>query len=188
MTPTQLVLNASEMSDTFLQPVIRGQNLLVRPMVIEDFEQLYRVAADPLIWAQHPSPLRYQREIFQPWFLEGIKSKGALVVEHLASGFIVGTSRYYDFDAVAQQVSIGFTFLSRDYWGGQTNSELKKLMLSHAFNWVNTVWFHVAPQNFRSQRALEKIGASLSHRAVKELTGGSQEYLFYRIDAPTVSP
>lgn len=170
--------------DTLRQPTIQGESLLLRPMRVDDFESLYRVASDPLIWIQHPSPLRYRREIFLPWFEEGIKSKGALVVIHRNTDEMIGSSRYYDWDPDAQEIAIGFTFLSRPYWGGRTNAELKRLMLDHAFQWVKRVWFHVSPKNMRSQRALEKIGASLSHRGTKMLTGGSQDYLFYKVDAP----
>jgi RimJ/RimL family protein N-acetyltransferase len=132
-----------------------------------DSEALYQAAADPLIWAQHPSP-RYQR---------------AVVVIDRKINQIIGTSRYYEWNESQKEVAVGFTFLARAYWGGPTNAELKKLMLDHAFRWVHTVWFHVAAKNTRSQKAMEKIGARLSHRAIKQFIGGPQEYLFFRIEA-----
>ncbi|WP_248807317.1 GNAT family N-acetyltransferase [Pseudomonas sp. MWU13-2100] len=58
-------------------------------------------------------------------------------------------------------------------------------MLKHAFQWVDTVWFHVASQNIRSQRAMEKIGGKLSHKLIKQLTIGPQENLFYKIERAT---
>jgi RimJ/RimL family protein N-acetyltransferase len=56
-------------------------------------------------------------------------------------------------------VEIGWTFLERRFWGGSYNRELKKLMLDHAFNFVDHVVFVVGEKNLRSQKALEKIGA-----------------------------
>lgn len=166
-----------------LQPSLEGPFLLLRPLQQDDFEALYEAAADPLTWAQHPSPLRYQRAVFEEWFKSAIESKGSLAVIDRNVGKIIGTSRYYELNEQQREVSIGFTFLARAYWGGITNRELKWLMLSHAFRWGETVWFHVAPQNIRSQKAVEKIGARFSHRGVKHLTGGPQEYVFFRMAA-----
>jgi RimJ/RimL family protein N-acetyltransferase len=79
-------------------------------------------------------------------------------------------------------VAIGFTFLVRSHWGGAANAELKGLMLDHAFRWARTVWFHVAASNVRSQKAMEKIGAKLSHQGTRQLSGSQLEYFFFRID------
>ena len=56
-------------------------------------------------------------------------------------------------------VEIGWTFLARAYWGGRYNGEMKRLMLEHAFRSVDRVIFIIGPENRRSQRAVEKIGA-----------------------------
>jgi RimJ/RimL family protein N-acetyltransferase len=51
------------------------------------------------------------------------------------------------------------------------------------------VWFHVDPGNTRSQKALQKIGATLSHTAPIVINGEAQkEYVFFRIDAPPAQP
>ena len=55
-------------------------------------------------------------------------------------------------------------------------------MLKHAFQWVDTVWFHVGADNIRSQRAMEKIGGQLSHTSVKTFAGRSQENRFYKVE------
>jgi RimJ/RimL family protein N-acetyltransferase len=165
-----------------LQPVLEGLTLQLRPLIDDDFEALYASASDPLIWIDHPSPLRYQRAVFQEWFEGALASCGTLVVLERATGKIIGSSRYYDWDESARQVAIGYTFLDRPYWGGAVNAELKRLMLNHAFQWAHTVWFHVAVSNVRSRKAMEKIGAKLSHRSIKKLTGGEHEYFLFRID------
>jgi RimJ/RimL family protein N-acetyltransferase len=54
---------------------------------------------------------------------------------------------------------IGYTFLNRDYWGGKYNLEMKKLMLNHAFQFVNEVQFEIDARNVRSQKGTAKIGA-----------------------------
>ncbi len=85
-------------------------------------------------------------------------SKGALVVIDLKNLKIVGTSRYYDFDPANFSVVIGYTFLTREYWGGKYNWDLKKLMVNYALSFVKTTYFHVGLGNIRSQKAMLKIG------------------------------
>ena len=75
------------------------------------------------------------------------------------TGRIVGTSRYAAYDEERSHVEIGWTFLVRSLWGGEFNAEMKRLMLEHAFRFVNSVLFLVDLENIRSQRAVEKIGA-----------------------------
>jgi RimJ/RimL family protein N-acetyltransferase len=164
------------------QPSLTGPTLLLRPLESEDFDALYRAASDPLIWQQHPSPLRYQRPVFLGWFDDALASQSALVVVHKKSGQIIGSSRYYDWTPENKEIAIGFTFLTRAFWGGATNAELKRLMLEYAFQEAHTVWFHIAPHNWRSRKAMEKIGGQFSHQGMMKLTGGPQEYCFYKIE------
>ena len=141
-----------------LQPSLTGQLLRLRPLRADDFDALFRVAADPLIWEQHPEPNRYQEPTFRRFFDEAIGSGGALAVLDLESGEIIGSSRFHGYDPVEGVIEIGWTFLARAYWGGRYNGEMKRLMLEHAFRWVNRVVFVIGSENRRSQRAVEKIG------------------------------
>ena len=166
-------------------PNIFGETISLRQLKPEDFEELYAAASDPLIWEQHPFPLRYQREVFESgFFLGALASDGALVITDRASNKIIGSSRFYDWDFEKCEVAIGFSFLARCHWGGGANQELKRLMLGHAFRWANVVWFHVGVKNVRSRKAMEKIGGKFSHIEVKEIHGVMHDHAFYRIDAP----
>ncbi len=142
-----------------LQPTLTGDLLLLRPLRHEDFEALYLAASDPLIWELHPQQDRYTRPVFQKYFDSGIELKGAFAIIDRKTGEIIGSSRYHDYDPVGKSVEIGYTFLTRAYWGGEYNRELKGLMLEHAYKWVDVARFFIGGNNFRSQRAVEKIGA-----------------------------
>lgn len=96
------------------------------------------------------------------------------------TGNVVGSSRFYAYDRAKGEIEIGWTFLARSHWGGVFNREMKKLMLGHAFRFVNSVIFLVGPENLRSQRAVEKIGGV---RAGSRLDGSGRESLVYRIEA-----
>lgn len=140
------------------QPVLRGALLELRPLRANDFDGLFRVASDPLIWEQHPEWNRYQPAAFRSFFDEALASGGALVALDRANGHIIGSSRYHGYDEEHSVIEIGWTFLARAYWGGQYNGEMKRLMLEHAFGSVQRVIFVIGPDNRRSQRAVEKIG------------------------------
>jgi RimJ/RimL family protein N-acetyltransferase len=141
-----------------LQPTLVGELIELRPLRADEFDALFRVASDPLIWEQHPENNRYQEPVFRGFFSDAINSGGALVAVERRTGHIIGSSRYYGYDAARSEVEIGWTFLARAYWGGQYNGEMKRLMLEHAFRWVDRVIFVIGPENRRSQRAVEKIG------------------------------
>ena len=160
------------------QPVLRGELLELRPLRADDFDGLFRVAADPLIWEQHPDRNRYQEETFRAFFEEALTSGGALVALDRATGQIIGSSRYHGFDAERSVVEIGWSFLARAYWGGRYNGDMKRLMVEHAFRSVQRVIFVIGPANRRSQRAVEKIGAV---RAGAKTDAHGQERVVYEL-------
>lgn len=143
-----------------LQPTSLADNLIrLVPLKEEDFEKLYTVASDPLIWEQHPNKDRYKREVFQNFFEGAMQSKGAFIVYEQASGKVVGSSRFYDYDEAKSSITVGYTFIGRDYWGKGHNKALKELMFNYAFQFVDHIILHIGSTNFRSQKAIEKLGA-----------------------------
>lgn len=141
-----------------LQPVLRGERLELRPLVPADWDSLHAVASDPLIWEQHPASDRWQEPVFRIFFEQALDSGGALVAIDRADGAVIGSSRFYGYDPARSEVEIGWTFLARNRWGGAWNGEMKRLMLDHAFRFVDSVLFLIGPDNIRSQRAVGKIG------------------------------
>lgn len=159
-----------------LQPTLRGEKLELRPLRPEDYDALFDAAKDPLIWEQHPDRERYKPEIFRDYFQTGIDSGGAFAIIDRASGRIIGSSRYWNFKPAESQIEIGWTFLERKYWGGTTNLELKRLMLEHAFRFVERVVLIVGEHNFRSRRAVEKIGGCLECREARPGRDGVERW------------
>ncbi|HET6798280.1 MAG TPA: GNAT family N-acetyltransferase [Gemmatimonadales bacterium] len=152
----------------------------LRPLRAEDYEDLYAVARDRLIWEQHPDNDRHEEPVFRGFFREAMASGGALIIIDAKTREVIGSSRFHGYDPDKGEVEIGWTFLARGYWGGRYNRELKQLMLEHAFQFVETVVFLVGLQNWRSQRALEKIGAV---RIGSRQNGAGRESYVYQITA-----
>lgn len=142
-----------------LQPTLTGRLVVLRPLRAEDFDELYAAASDPLIWEQHPESTRWQREVFQRYFDGAMESRGAFAVVEPASGRIIGSTRYCNLKPEESDVEIGWTFLTREFWGGAHNGEMKRLLIGHALQFVERVVFVVGENNWRSRKALEKIGA-----------------------------
>jgi len=142
-----------------LQPHLRGELIELRPLVSDDWDNLFGVASDSLIWEQHPERDRYKEDVFRVFFKEALESGGAFVVIDRKSRQIIGSTRFHGYDPEKSEIEIGWTFLARKYWGGRFNAEMKDLLLNHAFKFVKSVVFFVGEDNVRSQKAMEKIGA-----------------------------
>ena len=164
------------------QPVLKGDLVELRPLVADDFADLYDVAADPLIWEQHPVRTRYETAVFRDFFQEALTCGGTLIVKDLKTQRVIGSSRFNAFNQKQSEVEIGWTFLARSHWGGVYNRDMKRVMLQHAFRFVKSVVFLIGVENVRSQRAVEKIGAVRAGRALD--AGGRDSYL-YKINAAT---
>ena len=139
------------------------ENDLVKliPLQNEHFEELYNAASDPLIWEQHPNSDRYQKEVFQVYFDEAIEMKSAFIFLDKNENKIIGSSRFYNYYELEKSIAIGYTFLIRSHWGGKYNAAAKQLMIEYAFLHVDTIYFHIATNNIRSQNGTMRIGATL---------------------------
>lgn len=160
------------------QPTLQDELIILKPLKESDFEDLFAVASDPLIWEQHPNKNRYQREPFQIYFEGAIESKGAFLILDKATGEIAGCSRFYDHNTQDSSVFIGYTFFARKFWGKELNPATKKLMLDHAFELVDTVKFHIGATNIRSQIAIGRVGAVKTKEVIVAYHGEPDRHNF----------
>lgn len=152
-------------------------------MLAADWPALFAVAADPLIWAGHPAHDRWQEPVFRRFFDDALASGGALVAVDAVTGAVIGSSRYDFGRADGGEIEIGWTFLARSQWGGAANRAMKRLMLAHAFRFLDRVVFLVGETNLRSRSAMEKIGGTVTSRVSDaEMAGVTVRHLIYAID------
>lgn len=165
------------------QPTLETERLVIRPLVEEDREALYRIASDPAVWEQHPIHDRWRSEVFDAFFDDGFASGGSLAVVRKSDKAIIGHSRYDKFESEeGGVVEIGWTFLAPMCWGKGINTEMKRAMLEHAFSSVALVEFRVGDTNYRSRNALEAIGAVRTDRYELERYQGKRVvHLVYEI-------
>jgi len=155
-------------------PTLVGPRVLVRPLEAADWDAMFAAASDPAIWTLHPASDRYKEPKFRAFFDTAIASGFAFTIIHQASGKVMGSSRYHGYDADAGEIEIGWSFLSCEYWGGSYNLEVKRLLLAHAFTFVEKVVFWVGDTNYRSQRAMEKIGGVRREGIQTRVIGGAE--------------
>ena len=165
------------------QPYLAGERLELRPLRPDDWDALFAVASDPLIWEVHPEHDRYTEPVFRRFFRTALESGGALVAIDRATGQIIGSSRYQWHGPDQDELEIGWSFLARAYWGGAYNREMKRLMLDYAFQFADRVIFVVGVDNGRSRKAMLKIGGVLTDRreALELPDGGSSESVIFEI-------
>jgi len=166
------------------QPILDGDRLRLRPLRPDDWDALYAIASDPLIWQVHPQHDRWQEPVFRTFFAAALAGGGAIAVLDKQTGTLIGSSRWEGFDpADGGSVEIGWTFLARSHWGGAYNPELKRLMLAHALRFVERALFRVGEDNLRSRRAMEKIGGRLlAEETVVDTASGPVRHVVYEID------
>jgi RimJ/RimL family protein N-acetyltransferase len=166
--------------DFNLQPTLQDDLVQLRPLQEGDFEKLFAVASDPLLWEQHPIKDRYKREVFQIFFDGAVASKSAFLIYEKATGELMGSTRYYDYKPALSQIAIGFTFIARKYWGGKYNFAMKKLMMDYAFHHVDTILYHIGAGNIRSQKALLKLGGKKTREM--DLDHNGEKILHYEYE------
>jgi len=170
------------------QPVLEGEHVRLRPLRPDDWDALFAVASDPLIWEQHPAHDRWREPVFCAFFEDALANTGALVALDARTGAVIGSSRFEGLEeADGGSVEIGWTFLARSHWGGRWNHEMKRLMLAHALASVAEVRFLVGETNTRSRTALERIGAVLTDRREERIMAGGTviPHLTYSITRET---
>jgi RimJ/RimL family protein N-acetyltransferase len=170
------------MSQPDFQPTLIGPTVTIRPVTANDWPELFAAGSDPEIWKVHPTPDRYTEAEFRKFFDGAVRSKMAFVFVDRSTGALIGSSRYHGHEPMFSEIEIGWTFIVRSHWGGATNREVKRLMLDHAFTFVDTVVFWVGETNWRSQRAMTKIGGvKRAGLFTRELSGADKPYVIFEM-------
>lgn len=165
------------------QPMLRDDVVSLRPLRSADWAGLFAVGSDPLIWAHHPAPDRWQEAGFRRFFDDGMASGGAMLISDARTGAVIGTSRFDRSRVAPDEAEIGWTFLARSYWGGAANAAVKRLMVGHVLRTVDRAVFVICAGNLRSRRAVEKIGGVLAARTiVVAIDGRPVPHVVYAID------
>jgi RimJ/RimL family protein N-acetyltransferase len=174
-----------------VQPVVlEGRGIRLEPLAEAHHDALVAAASDGRLWELWytavaapegmrdliASALKGQRDgHMMPW-----------VVRDLASGAVIGSTRYHDIVPAIDRVEIGYTWYSQSRQRTHVNTTCKLLLLGHAFDTLGckVVGLRTDNFNFRSQRAIEGLGAKkdgvIRHHAARR-DGTVRDSVMYSI-------
>lgn len=154
------------MDRQFIEPVsLHGAHVSLEPLEHAHLEAIRDAAADGALWrlwyTSVPSP-----ETTEAWLERALEQRSRLgampfVIRDVATGSIVGSTRFFNVDEANRRLEIGHTWYSQRVQRTAVNTECKLLLLSHAFDALaciavefRTHWF-----NHASRTAIERLGA-----------------------------
>lgn len=150
-----------------LEPVtLSGRHLRLEPMTPGHVEALAQAGDDPAIWTWYPQSA-HGPERMRAWVRQALDGQAAgtvlpFVQVDVASGRIIGSTRFGAIEASHRRAEIGWTWLNPAFQRSAANTESKYLMLRHAFETLGLVRveFKTDSGNQASRRALARIGAT----------------------------
>lgn len=139
--------------------------VILKPMVLEDVEGIYKAGADERIW-KHMSVCLTTREAVEQYVIQAIAEQEAgsaypFVIIHPKDNEIIGATWFLDISMSHKRLEIGSTWLNPNYWQTEINTNCKYLLLKYCFEELqwNRVQIKTDHENVRSQKAIERIGA-----------------------------
>jgi len=169
--------------------ILEGHGVRLEPLTDKHVDALSQAAGDGRLWelwfTAVPVPekmgdyvadaLKGQRDGHMlPWIVRD------------ASGAVIGSTRYHDIVPAVDRVEIGYTWYAQSRWRTSVNTSCKLLLLTHAFDTLQckVVGLRTDNFNFRSQRAIEALGAKkdgvIRHHAARR-DGTVRDSVMYSI-------
>jgi N-acetyltransferase len=145
--------------------VLENSRVRLEPLSLDHADALGEAAADGKLWELFYTtiPRPDQTADYIRTALAGHAAGHMLpwAVRERSGGKIIGTTRYHDIIAPAKRVEIGYTWYAASWQRSFVNTNCKILLLSHAFDTLGcgVVGLRTDNFNFRSQRAIEALGA-----------------------------
>jgi RimJ/RimL family protein N-acetyltransferase len=169
---------------------LEAHGVRLEPLTVDHCDALAAAAADGELWnlwyTGVPAPA--ETRAYVQHALAGQASGHMLpwAVRDLASGSIAGTTRYHDVVAAIDRVEIGYTWYGARWQRSHVNTVCKLLLFTHAFEGLGckVVGLRTDNFNFRSQRAIEALGAKkdgvLRHHAARR-DGSVRDSVMYSV-------
>ncbi len=144
---------------------LEGDGIRLEPMGPQHAQGLYNRGRSAEDWALLPRSCFVDLADTRQWIDEALEDAAALpfVIVESAKGKVVGSTRYLNIRPEHRSLEIGWTWLGQEWQRTGVNTEVKALLLTHAFERLGCirVEFKTDARNLRSQRALERIGATM---------------------------
>lgn len=153
------------MSEFFSPTMLEGQHVRLEPLAREHVEPLQRATADGELWklwyTSVPTPDDVAAYVDEALTMQAEGSALPFAVRSLASGDIVGCTRYCRADAKNRHLEIGYTWYAASVQRTAVNTECKRLLLRHAFETLHCIRVELRTHwlNQKSRAAIARLGA-----------------------------
>jgi RimJ/RimL family protein N-acetyltransferase/nitroimidazol reductase NimA-like FMN-containing flavoprotein (pyridoxamine 5'-phosphate oxidase superfamily) len=152
----------------WLEPAgLRGRHVALEPLELSHVDGLFAATADDEVYRWMPRRRPADREGMAAIVGEALAAWHAgtrvpWVQRDPDTGEVIGTTSYYALDPVNRSLAIGYTMIGKRWWRTGVNTESKLLLLGRAFDDLGAerVEWHTDINNERSQRAIERLGAT----------------------------
>ena len=146
--------------------VLENRRVRLRPLETADFDALKAVALDPDLW-RYTLTRADDAVSLAAWLRQAVEERAAgrrcpfAIIDRL-TGRVAGSTSYYHVDEAEQRLSIGYTWIGRDFQRSGLNRACKHLLLSHAFGLLNCerVELETDARNHTSRTAMARMGAT----------------------------
>ena len=139
----------------------RSDNIILRPLLKEDFQEMYQLTKDPQMWTYFTSDLSDKDEL-KNWIDSAIKdySRLALTIIDQKTKRIIGSTSIGNISSSDKRAEIGWSWIGKDYQGKGYNALVKGLMLRYLFDDCDfeRVEFKTDVLNIPARKALKKMG------------------------------
>lgn len=148
-----------------VRPVrLEGELVALEPLAQSHAQGLYNRGRDSTDWAFMPRGCFVDLADTRHWIDNALAAPDQLpfaIVER-GKNRVAGSTRYLSIRREHRSLEIGWTWLGQEWQRTGVNTEAKWLLLQHAFERLGCirVEFKTDARNLRSQRALERIGAT----------------------------
>lgn len=169
---------------------LESENIKLIPLAPEHKEALVEAATDGELWELWFTSVPSTQNINE-YISTALQQKSQglalpFVVVEKANGKIIGSTRFCNADIINQRVEIGYTWYSKSYQKTSCNTECKLLLLTHAFESLNSiaVEFRTSWHNQASRSAIARLGAKQdgvlrNHQKIED--GGYRDTVVFSI-------
>ena len=146
---------------------LEGNQVLIRPMTLQDKDLLVQAASDGSLWnlwyTSVPTPEKMESYILTALTEQEEKKSLPFIIIRKKDQKIVGTTRYMNIESVLRRLEIGSTWYAKSSQRTGVNTESKYLLLKHAFESLGCLAVELRTHwiNHQSRAAIERLGAKL---------------------------
>ena len=160
-------MNNSRFLKEIVPVALELNGIKLEPMSMQHKDGLHEVACDGELWNIRVTSVPAKEET-ESYILNALEEQKAghmlpFIVREASTGKIIGTTRYHDIVPSVARLEIGYTWYGASYQRTHVNTTCKLMLLRHAFDYLGAqlVGWRTDNYNFRSQRAIERLGAKL---------------------------